>query len=361
MRVIPPIMKAVVTTGMGGYEHLQYQDVPVPEVLPGTVLLKVLSAGINATDINTRLGWYDASVTKGTHAVSTNDRKAITEGGWNKKTSFPLIQGTDCCGLVVSVGSPEDEVLLARRVLVRPCMRTSGWGSLETAWLGSDCNGAFAEYVCVSSGEVFPIDCNWSDVELGTIPCSYGTAENMLHRSSVSGNDVVLVRGASGGVGSAVVQLAKRRGAKVIAVTSCAKQKDVAALGADRVLTREEVVSGVLPDTSVDVVVDTVAGPAFGEMLNLLKRGGRLVTSGAIAGAQVSIDLRRLYLKDLKLIGCTAWDEPVFSNLISYIEHGEIRPLLAGVHPLEHIVEAQRAFSRKQHIGKLVLVPPQVG
>ena len=92
----------------------------------------------------------------------------------------------------------------------------------------------------------------------------------------------------------------------------------------------------------------------------MLKRGGRLVTSGAIAGAQVAIDLRTLYLKDLKLIGCTAWDEPVFRDVISYIEQGEIRPLLAGVFPLEQIVAAQQEFSRKHHVGKLVLSPHQV-
>ncbi len=360
MYTIPETMKAVMTIGNGGYEQLQYQDVAVPKVLPGTVLLKVLSAGINTTDVNTRLGWYAAKVTKGTLEVSSDEMDSQSDGGWNQKTPFPFIQGTDCCGLVVAIGSPEDEAMLARRVLVRPCMRTSGWGSLETMWFGSDCNGAFAEYVRVPANEVFPIDCEWSDLELGTIPCAYGTAENMLQRASVNDNDVVLVQGASGGVGSAAVQLAKRRGAQVIAVTSSGKQRDVASLGAQKVLTHEELSRGVLPSGSVDVVVDNVAGPRFGEMLNLLKRGGRLVTSGAIAGAHVTIDLRSLYLKDLQLIGCTAWDEPVFSNLISYIEHGEIRPLLAGVFPLEKIAVAQQEFSQKQHVGKLVLVPPQV-
>jgi NADPH:quinone reductase-like Zn-dependent oxidoreductase len=102
----------------------------------------------------------------------------------------------------------------------------------------------------------------------------------------------------------------------------------------------------------VDVVVDNVAGPAFGGMLKVLRRGGRYVSSGAIAGPLVTLDMRDLYLKDLTMIGCTAWEEPVFPNLVSYIENGEIRPLLAKTFPLERIVDAQRAFTAKKHVGK---------
>jgi NADPH:quinone reductase-like Zn-dependent oxidoreductase len=93
-------------------------------------------------------------------------------------------------------------------------------------------------------------------------------------------------------------------------------------------------------------------------MIKLLKRGGRLATSGAIAGPIVEMDLRDMYLKDISLIGCTAWDEPVFPNLISYIERGEIRPLVEKIFPLEEIVEAQKEFSLKKHVGKFVLLPP---
>src|SRR5210317_966901 len=96
-------------------------------------------------------------------------------------------------------------------------------------------------------------------------------------------------------------------------------------------------------------------------MLKVLKRGGRFVSSGAIAGPLVELDMRDLYLKDLTLIGCTAWDEPVFPNLISYIEKGEIKPLLAKTFPLKKIVEAQREFTEKKHVGKFVLIPPPVG
>ena len=106
------------------------------------------------------------------------------------------------------------------------------------------------------------------------------------------------------------------------------------------------------------VVVDNVAGAGFGVMLKLLRRGGRYASSGAIAGPMVALDMRDFYLKDLTLIGCTAWDEPVFPNLIGYIERGEIRPLLARTYPLERIADAQAAFLEKRHVGNFVLIPP---
>jgi len=224
--------------------------------------------------------------------------------------------------------------------------------------MASDFDGAFAQFVKVSAGEVFPVDCDWSDADLGTIPCAYGTAENMVHRAKISRGEHVLVPGASGGVGSAVLQLAKRRGATVTAIAGKEKLEQVRSIGADRVIARGDDIIACLGEKSVDVVVDNVAGPAFDEMLKVLKRGGRYVSSGAIGGPLVTLDMRSFYLKDLTLIGCTAWDEPVFPNLISYIENGEIRPILAKTFPLERIVDAQRAFTEKKHVGKFVLIPP---
>ena len=112
---------------------------------------------------------------------------------------------------------------------------------------------------------------------------------------------------------------------------------------------------------SVDVAVDNVAGPGFGAVLEVLRRGGRYASSGAIAGPLVDLDMRTFYLKDITLIGCTAWDEPVFPNLISYIERGEIRPLVAATYPLEDIATAQQEFLKKEHVGKFVLIPPAAG
>ena len=354
-------MKAIVTTGNGGYDKLTYCDVPLPQLLPGEVLLQVLAAGVNNTEINTRVGWYSKSVTTDTGSAAVAEEKAAVQkkdGGWNAATPFPFIQGTDCCGRVVAVGPGANGSVIGSRVLVRPCMRPSGFGSMENIWMGSDFNGAFAQFVKVPSSEIFPLNCDLSDVELGSIPCAYGTAENMIHRAKILRGEHLLIAGASGGVGAAAVQLAKRRGANVTAIAGKAKQDQVRSMGADRVIDRDDNVVAALGEASVDVVIDNVAGTAFANMLKALKRGGRYVSSGAIGGPLVTLDMRTFYLKDLLLIGCTAWDEPVFPNLVSYIEKGQLRPLVARTFPLERIADAQREFLEKKHAGKFVLVPP---
>lgn len=354
------IMKAVVTTGNGGYDKLVYRDVPVPVPGPGEVLVQVLAAGINNTEINTRLGWYSSSVTTSTAVAAQTKQSEVVaraDGGWNEATPFPFIQGTDCCGRVVAAGSKADGALLGQRILIRACMRPRGFSSMENIWMASDFDGAFAEYVKVPASEVFPIDCAWSDVELATIPCSYATAENMLHRAKLTAGERVLVAGASGGVGSAAVQLAKRRGAHVVGIAARSKMEAMTPVGCDQIIARGDDLIAALGENSIDLVVDNVAGGGFGAMLKVLKRGGRYVSSGAIGGPVVALDMRDFYLKDLTLIGCTAWDEPVFPNLVSYIEGGAIKPLVAKVFPLEKIADAQREFLEKSHVGNFVLVP----
>ncbi len=354
-------MKAVVTSANGGYDRLQCREVAIPVPEAGEVLLQVLAAGVNNTEINTRVGWYSSTVTTGTEGAATAEEEATTntpDGGWNEATPFPFIQGTDCCGRIVSVGPGGDERMIGLRVLVRACMRPHGFESIENVWMGSDFDGAFAQFVKVPAGEIFPVDCEWSDAELATIPCAYGTAENMVHRSAVREGDHVLVAGASGGVGSATVQLARRRGARVTAIAGKAKADRVLALGAHRVVCRDDDIARLLGEDTVDVVIDNVAGPAFPGMLNVLKRGGRYASSGAIGGPLVTLDMRTFYLKDLTLIGCTAWDEPVFPHLVSYIERGELQPLVAKTFPLDRIADAQREFLEKQHVGNFVLIPP---
>ena len=351
-------MWAIVTTGNGGYEKLEYRQEPIPVPGKGEVLLRVLAAGVNNTEINTRLGWYSSSVTTDTKATSDHQEahgEQKSDGGWNEATPFPFIQGTDCCGEVVEA---EDKSLLGRRVIVRASMRARGYDVMDNIWMGSDFNGAFAEYVKVPASEVFPVQTDWSNEELATIPCAYGTSENMLHRAGLKEGETVLIPGASGGVGSATVQLAKRRGAKVIAVTSKGKEAQLRDIGADIILDRADDLVDALVESTVDVVVDNVAGPGFPALLKVLKRGGRYVSSGAIAGPIVDLDMRDMYLKDIRLIGCTAWDEPVFSNLIGYIERGEIKPLVAKTFPLKDIAKAQAEFLEKKHIGNFVLVPP---
>ena len=189
------------------------------------------------------------------------------------------------------------------------------------------------------------------------MPCASGKAENMVRRAEAQAGMRAVVPGASAGVRVGVYQLLKRHNAQVIAVTSALKIDEIHRIGADRVLVRDADPLAALGAESIDVAIDNVGGPGFGTLLKLLRRGGRYVSSGAIAGPIVSLDMRDMYLKDITLIGCTAWDEPVFPNLITYIERGEIRPLLARTYPLDRIADAQRDFQEKHHIGKLVLLP----
>lgn len=355
-------MHAVLLTGHGGYEALDYRtDVPVPQPGPGEVLIRVAAAGINNTDINTRTAWYSKAVTEGSNVGGAAGFQSAEEkdGSWSgTPLSFPRIQGADACGRIVEVGEGVDPARIGQRVLVRNMLRGPvGYRPFECWTYGSDCDGGFAQFTVAPSAESYAVTCDWTDAELASVPCAYSTAENMLHRADV-GAEWVLVTGASGGVGSAAVQLAKRRGAKVIALAGQSKAAEVRALGADQVLDRDVDLLAVLGAGSVDVVIAMVGGSKVDALLSVLRPGGRFAIAGAIAGPLAEVDLRTLYLKDLTLFGCTFQEDAVFENLIRYIEAGEIRPVVARTYPLSQIVQAQKDFLSKRHVGKLVLIPP---
>ena len=180
----------------------------------------------------------------------------------------------------------------------------------------------------------------------------------MLTRAGLSRGETVLITGASGGVGSAAIQLAKARGARVIAVVSADKAVPIRALGADVTLDRDECLLRALGANAVDVVVDLVGGDQWSKLPDVLKPYGRYAVAGAIAGAVVTMDLRTLYSKDQSFFGCTIVDEGVFARVIRLIEEGDVKPVVAAIYPLADITKAQEAFISKAHIGKLVLRIP---
>lgn len=330
-------MRAAVLTGHGGFECLSVRDdVPAPVAAAGEVLVQVNAAAVNNTDINTRVGWYEG-------------------GGWTGGFQFPRIQGIDACGRIVAVGDgvPADRV--GERVLVEPCWREPGAALSSARFLGSEVDGAFAEFLVAPARHAYAVDCTLTDVELATFPCSYSTAENLLGRAAVQAGERVLITGASGGVGSAAVQLARARGAVVTAVAGADKHEQVRALGADVVLDRSADVVGALGVGTIDAAIDVVGGDAWPSLLQVLRAGGRYATAGAIAGPLVQLDLRTLYLKDLRLIGCTVLDDGVFAALVRRIERGEVHSVVAGVFPLEQLVAAQQRFLQKGHVGKIVI------
>ncbi|KAG9664026.1 NAD(P)-binding protein, partial [Aureobasidium melanogenum] len=360
---LPSTMIGVVLTGHGGFEKLQYRkDLKIPSPGPDEVLIRVAAAGINNTDINTRIGWYSKGVETGTGEETTNASATRTDDDstWSgKPLEFPRIQGADCCGRIVAVGNNVSTERIGERVLVRNMLRSYvDYRPYECWTFGSECDGAFAQYTKAPARETYKIDCDLSDTDLASVPCAWSTAENMLHRAGVKDKENVLITDASGGVGAAAIQLAKRRGAHIVAIGSAEKADQMLALGADRVLPRGANLVKQLGKDVVDVVLDLVAGSVFPELLDVLKKGGRYAVAGAIAGPIVKLDVRTLYLKDLSFFGCTFQEDEVFTNLIGYIERGEIRPCAGKVYPLDEIVTAQQYFNSKSTCGKLVLSIP---
>ncbi len=329
-----PTMRAVQLIGHGDVDRLVIRtDVPVPGLGADDVLVRVGAAGVNNTDINTRVGWYSG-------------------GGWSGSFTFPRIQGIDACGEVTAVGACADTALLGRRVLIEPCWVDS---TGATVFLGSEVDGAFAEFVAVPASVAHPIVSSLTDIQLASFPCSWSTAENMVVRAGVRRDERVLVTGASGGVGSAAVQLATVRGAQVTGVAAAAKHQELLQSGAASMVDRDASLIDTFGADAFDVVIDVVGGDTWPHLLEVLRPGGRYAVSGAIAGPVVSLDLRTLYLKDLTLLGCTVLGDGVFAGLVQHIERGEVHPMVAATYPLERIGDAQHAFLAKHHVGKIVL------
>ena len=356
-------MRAALLTGSGGPEMLEVRDdVPTPIPGPRDALIRVSACGMNNTDINTRVGWYSRAVSSATSEGGFAEASA-DEASWGRRgLQLPRIQGADVVGHVVAVGTEvPDAQLLGRRVMVDPCLRDPDDPSdrSRAGYLGSEADGGFAEYAAVPAVNVHPVNSELSDAELATFPCSSVTAEHMLSRIGLRNGQSIAVTGASGGVGSALVQLAKRRGARVVAVAGSSKIAQVLNIGADAAVARE---TPSVADAAVsanggrfDAVADVVGGDSFAGWLDALVRGGRYVTAGAIGGPIVQLDLRTLYLNDLEFYGATIYEPGIFADLVGYIERGEIRPILGGTYPLEEIHAAQEAFGRKEHIGNLVI------
>ena len=352
------IMRAVVLRGHGGLDQLNYvSDAPIPIPDRDEVLVEVGACGLNNTDVNTRTGWYSKSVN-----TATGEDTAATDvdGSWTGAVAFPRIQGADPVGRIVEVGSSVDADRLGERVMIDAWLRDPHGGLAGAGYLGSERDGGYAEYVTVPAANAHPILSDLTDVELAGFPCSYSTAENMLERAGVKEGNYVVVTGASGGVGGALIQLARRRGATTVGISSRSKAALVEELtGADHVLDRKspslstEVLE--LSGGGVDVLADVVGGPLFPALFDTIRRGGHYTVAGAIGGPRVDLDLRTLYLRDITMHGCTVLPPRVFANLVRYIENGEIRPVVARSYPLDRLRSAQAAFLRKEHVGAIVI------
>jgi NADPH:quinone reductase-like Zn-dependent oxidoreductase len=200
-----------------------------------------------------------------------------------------------------------------------------------------------------------------SDEQLACLPVAFGTAIGMLERARVQGGETVLVTGASGGVGLALVQLAAARGARVLAITSGPKEEAVLANGAARVFNRDSAdiqaeIAAASPG-GLDVVADIAGGPGVSALMPLLRDNGRWVIAGAVAGPVIEFDLRRLYLHNVQLIGSSMHTRVHFRRLVELARRGDVRPQVSGTFALTEIAEAHREFSARRHIGKIVILP----
>ncbi|MEX0419120.1 alcohol dehydrogenase family protein [Spiribacter sp. 388] len=351
----PRTMAAVLLTRHGGLDALDYRtDVPVPEPGPGEVLLAVHACGMNNTDVWVREGAYGSDTDP--QAVSTWRRGRST-------LTFPRIQGTDSVGVIVAVGEGVPGSRIGERVVVDFSLYNRDDDSLaDIDYIGHGRDGGYAEYQCVPAENAHAVETDLSDAELATFCCAYLTGEHMLERAGVQAGERVLVTGASGGVGSGIVQLCRARGAIPYAVTREDKADALKTIGAEAVVDRaaEDWVAAVDEATggeAIDVVADLVGGPHFNDLLRILRPEGRYTTAGAIAGPVVDLDLRTMYLKQLQLHGSSQGRRSDFRRLLGYVLDGRIRPLLHGTYRLSDFHRAQTDFMDKDYVGKLVVVP----
>lgn len=266
---------------------------------------------------------------------------------------FPRIQGGDIAGSVVAVGRSVDASRLGQRVLVDSALYDRDHDDANAiGLLGSERDGGFAQYVAVEATRAHDVSASpLSDQELAALPIAYGTAVGMLARAELTSGERILVTGASGGVGLALVQLAAARGCTVTAVTTEDKHAQVVAAGASEVLYRDSVPADDL-GAPVDVVADVVGGAGFPGLIDALTESGRLVIAGAIAGARITIDVRRLYLHSRRIIGWAMWTPAHFAQLVDDARNGSFTPVIAETYPLQRIGDAQRMFGQKQFVGK---------
>jgi len=360
-------MTAMVTNGHGGFDQLEYRhDVPTPIPGTGEVLVRVTACGMNNTDINTRTAWYSSAVDDGITTAGVAEGFAgadADDGSWRRESlRFPLIQGADAVGYVAAVGPGGDEEIVGDRVMIDPWfLDPHDPSDLEgSSYFGSEIDGGFAEFAKAPAGNIHQVTSELSDVELATFPCAFTTAENLISQAHVGDKDVVVITGASGGVGTAAIQLCRERGATIIAVATATKADELLALGAAAVIDRQatDIASEIrraAPGGRIDAVADVVGGRIFESLVPLLRRGGRYATSGAIAGPIAELDLRLLIYRDLHFSGATVCPPGTMAKVMALINTGRIQPTLAAVYPLAEMEKAQEVFATKRHTGKFVL------
>lgn len=336
-------MRAAVVYEHGPLDNIKLEaDYPEPALAPGWVKLRVRACSINYHDIFTRRGMPGIRI------------------------PLPIIIGSDVAGEVVAWGDGVEGWHEGDRVLVDPLPSPENGGRM----IGEGFDGGRAEYCLAHDSQLIPVPEGVDDTVAASIPLAYATAHRMMDtRGRVNGNDTVLVLGASGGVGTACVLLAKLVGARVIACASSdAKLSRLAELGADHGINyaeqdmREAVWDlvgkpRITGEGGVDMVVNCTGGGTWLDSTRCLKAGGRLVTCGATAGFDEQIDVRYVWTFEHSLLGSNGWRRDDITTLLDYAADGRLVPVIDRVMPLEDVREAERLMEDREVFGKIVLTP----
>lgn len=340
-------MKAVRFYEPGGPEVLKYQDVPMPKVEAGEVLLRVHACAVNRLDIWLRSGVY--------------------------KARLPHIPGSEFSGDVVEVGRGVSGVEVGERAVVYPglidrsceyCL--AGEESLceNFGIIGSVTDGGYAEYAKVPAENIFPLP-EWVTYEqAAAIAVVFVTAWHMLMtRAKLRAGERVLIQAAGSGIGSAAIQIAKLAGATVFATSSTdAKLAKAKELGADYLINYNEMnfaeeVSRITAGEGVHVVFEHIGAATFDGSLASLRKNGRMVIAGATTGAEAQLNIRQIYGRQLSIIGSMLGTRYELVEILKLVGEGKLRPVIDRVLPLSEAPKAHELLMERQQFGKIVLKP----
>lgn len=341
-------MKAVQVKGYGDVNQLELVERKIPTVNADEVLVQVKACALNNTEIWMREGAYGEG----------------SESGWKAQgMSFPRIPGSDVAGTVVEVGDGVDASMLGTDAVLFPFISSGTHGKEnqvdDVAFLGSEHDGGYAQYVVWPAKLCFKMPLA-DPIQSCVFSVSGLTAWHMCTLSNIQPHDVVMVTGANGGVGVFNIQIAAHVfKAKVIAIVGDLKRADeLKALGASEVFSYKS--SNLMQSIqnsvgSVDIVLDVVGDALFSLSLEVLKIGGKLCISGSAGGQKTHLDLRKVYLKHLSILGAVLGTPQEYEDMLKAISEQKILPIIDRTFPLEEAKEAQTYFKQSGKLGKIVL------
>lgn len=340
-------MKAIRIHKCGGPEVLRWETVPDPLCLPNQVLVQMKAMSINHLDIWVRNGLFNYPL--------------------------PIIMGSDGAGVIVEVGQEVEGWKVGDAVIIQPgtycgncqfCQEGKENFCADYGILGETENGTQCELMALNSEQLERKPDFLSFEETAAFPLVFLTSYTMLiRRAKIQKGETILILGAGSGVGSAAIQIAKLYNCRIIATGGDEKKLQLAkSLGADYVINHSaeiihKRVREITDGLGADIVFEHVGEATWNSSLKSLRRGGRLVTCGATTGANVSINLRHLFIKNLSILGSTMGDRKAFSEVVEWLAQGKIKPVVDRVFSMSEVAKAHVHIENRQQFGKVVLVP----